>query len=131
SPRYDAAVIEPGEQAPDFELPDQEGRAVKLSDFRGQRVVLYFYPKAETPDCATQACGVRDHRAEYAREAVTVLGISPDPVGRLTVRPARRPRRQAPRRTLGLSSRRSSRAASAGRCAGGASAARDAPWRCP
>ena len=77
-------MIEPGEQAPDFELPDQEGRAVKLSDFRGQRVVLYFYPKAETPGCTTQACGVRDHRAEYAREGVTVLGISPDPVARLS-----------------------------------------------
>ena len=57
---------------------------MKLSDFRGQRVVLYFYPKAETPGCTTQACGVRDHRAEYAREGVTVLGISPDPVARLS-----------------------------------------------
>ena len=77
-------MIETGHQAPDFELPDQDGRAVKLSDFRGQRVVLYFYPKAETPGCTTQACGVRDHRAEYAREGVTVLGISPDPVARLS-----------------------------------------------
>jgi peroxiredoxin Q/BCP len=77
-------VIETGHLAPDFELPDQDGRAVKLSDFRGERVVLYFYPKAETPGCTTQACGVRDHRAEYAREGVTVLGISPDPVARLS-----------------------------------------------
>jgi len=77
-------VIETGHQAPDFELPDQDGRAVKLSDFSGERVVLYFYPKAETPGCTTQACGVRDHRAEYAREGVTVLGISPDPVARLS-----------------------------------------------
>ena len=76
-------MIERGRQAPDFELPDQDGRAVKLSDFRGQRVVLYFYPKAETPGCTAQACGVRDHRAEYEREGVTVLGISPDPVARL------------------------------------------------
>ena len=77
-------MIETGHQAPDFELSDQHGRAVKLSDFRGERVVLYSYPKAETPGCTTQACGVRDHRAEYAREGVTVLGISPDPVARLS-----------------------------------------------
>jgi thioredoxin-dependent peroxiredoxin len=73
-------MIEPGEQAPDFELPDQDGRAVKLSDFRGQRVVVYFYPKADTPGCTAQACGVRDHRADYARAGAVVLGISPDPV---------------------------------------------------
>src|SRR5919204_4105395 len=58
-------VIARGDEAPDFELPDQDGRAVKLSDFRGQRVVLYFYPKAETPGCTAQACGVRDHRDAY------------------------------------------------------------------
>jgi peroxiredoxin Q/BCP len=73
-------MIEPGEHAPDFELPDQDGRAVKLSDFRGQRVVVYFYPKADTPGCTAQACGVRDHRADYARAGAVVLGISPDPV---------------------------------------------------
>ena len=73
-------MIEPGDEAPDFELPDQDGRAVKLSDFRGQPVVVYFYPKADTPGCTTQACGVRDHRADYAKVGATVLGISPDPV---------------------------------------------------
>ena len=73
-------MIEQGDQAPDFELPDQDGRAVKLSDFRGQPVVVYFYPKADTPGCTTQACGVRDHRADYAKLGSTVLGISPDPV---------------------------------------------------
>jgi peroxiredoxin Q/BCP len=73
-------MIEQGQQAPDFELPDQDGRAVKLSDFRGQSVVVYFYPKADTPGCTTQACGVRDHRADYAAFGSTVLGISPDPV---------------------------------------------------
>jgi peroxiredoxin Q/BCP len=73
-------MIEPGEQASDFELQDQDGRAVKLSDFRGQRVVVYFYPKADTPGCTTQACGVRDHRADYAQAGAVVLGISPDPV---------------------------------------------------
>jgi peroxiredoxin Q/BCP len=76
-------MIEPGDQAPDFELPDQDGRVVKLSDFRGQRVVVYFYPRAETPGCTTQACGVRDHRAEYAAAGVTVIGVSPDPVAKV------------------------------------------------
>jgi thioredoxin-dependent peroxiredoxin len=76
-------VIEKGEQAPDFELPDQDGRPVKLSDFRGQRVVLYFYPKADTPGCTTQACGVRDHRAGYDAVGAAVLGVSPDPVAKV------------------------------------------------
>ena len=76
-------MIEPGEQAPDFELPDQDGRAVKLSDFRGENVVVYFYPKASTPGCTTQACGVRDHRADYESAGAVVLGISPDPVARV------------------------------------------------
>ena len=73
-------MIEQGQRAPDFELPDQDGRTVKLSDFRGQPVVVYFYPKADTPGCTTQACGVRDHRADYVKLAATVLGISRDPV---------------------------------------------------
>ena len=76
-------MIEAGEKAPDFELPDQDGRAVKLSDFRGQRVVLYFYPKADTPGCTTQACGVRDHIAEYDAAGADVLGVSPDPVAKV------------------------------------------------
>jgi thioredoxin-dependent peroxiredoxin len=76
-------VIEQGQQAPDFELPDQDGRAVKLSDFRGRPVVVYFYPKASTPGCTTQACGVRDHRADYERADAVVLGISPDPVAKV------------------------------------------------
>jgi thioredoxin-dependent peroxiredoxin len=76
-------VIEPGEQAPDFVLPDQDGAEVKLSDFKGQTVVLYFYPKADTPGCTTQACGVRDHRAAYADAGAVVLGISPDPVAKV------------------------------------------------
>ena len=73
-------MIEQGDEAPDFELPDQDGRPVKLSDFRGQSVAVYFYPKADTPGCTTQACGVRDHHADYAAAGATVLGISPDPV---------------------------------------------------
>jgi peroxiredoxin Q/BCP len=76
-------VIQQGDQAPDFELPDQDGRAVKLSDFRGRPVVVYFYPKADTPGCTTQACGVRDHRNDYATAGATVLGISPDPVAKV------------------------------------------------
>ena len=76
-------MIDPGAMAPDFELTDQDGRAVKLTDFRGQTVVLYFYPKADTPGCTTQACGVRDHHADYSRAGVIVLGISPDPVARV------------------------------------------------
>lgn len=78
-----AGVIEPGDKAPDFELPDQDGRVVKLSDFRGQPVVVYFYPKADTPGCTTQACGVRDHHADYAKLSSVVLGISPDPVAKV------------------------------------------------
>jgi peroxiredoxin Q/BCP len=76
-------VLEPGDSAPDFSLPDQDGREVKLSDFRGQPVVVYFYPKADTPGCTTQACGVRDHRADYADAGAVVLGISPDPVAKV------------------------------------------------
>jgi thioredoxin-dependent peroxiredoxin len=77
---YDPGMINPGDTAPDFELPDQAGRPVKLSDYRGKTVVLYFYPKADTPGCTTQACGIRDHRADYERADTVVLGVSPDPV---------------------------------------------------
>jgi len=76
-------VIEAGDVAPDFELPDQDGRPVRLKDFRGQRVVVYFYPKADTPGCTTQACGVRDRKADYAQAGAVVLGVSPDPVAKV------------------------------------------------
>jgi peroxiredoxin Q/BCP len=69
-----------GDPAPDFTLPDQHGDPVTLSDLRGQTVVLYFYPRADTPGCTTQACGVRDRSSEYERAGARVLGISPDPV---------------------------------------------------
>ncbi len=72
--------LQPGDQAPDFTLPDQEGRPVKLSDLRGKTVVLYFYPKADTPGCTTQACGIRDHQSDYDHAGAVVLGVSPDPV---------------------------------------------------
>jgi peroxiredoxin Q/BCP len=73
-------VIEPGAAAPDFELPDQDGEPVRLSDHRGKRVVLYFYPKADTPGCTTQACGVRDQLPDFQAADAVVLGVSPDPV---------------------------------------------------
>jgi thioredoxin-dependent peroxiredoxin len=76
-------VIEAGQPAPDFELSDQNGSPIKLSDLRGRPVVLYFYPKADTPGCTTQACGIRDHRAGYARAGAVVLGVSPDPVKKI------------------------------------------------
>jgi peroxiredoxin Q/BCP len=71
---------EPGDKAPDFTLPDQAGNPVSLSGLRGKTVVLYFYPKADTPGCTTQACSVRDHQADYQRAGAVVLGVSPDPV---------------------------------------------------
>lgn len=76
-------MIESGQQAPDFELPDQDGNPVKLSGLKGRPVVVYFYPKADTPGCTTQACGVRDHQADYAGAGAVVLGISPDTVAKV------------------------------------------------
>jgi peroxiredoxin Q/BCP len=73
-------MLETGAEAPDFTLPDQDGNDVTLSALRGKPVVLYFYPKAGTPGCTTQACGVRDHRADYKAAGATVLGVSKDPV---------------------------------------------------
>jgi peroxiredoxin Q/BCP len=73
-------MVEIGDEAPDFELPDQNGQPVKLSALRGKTVVLYFYPKADTPGCTAQACGVRDHRPDYDQADAVVLGVSPDPV---------------------------------------------------
>ena len=75
-----AAMLTPGDAAPDFTLPDQHGDSVTLSELRGQTVVLYFYPKADTPGCTTQACGIRDRRPEYDHAGAVVLGVSPDAV---------------------------------------------------
>lgn len=66
--------------APDFLLPDDAGIDRRLSDYRGRPVVLYFYPKDDTPGCTTEACAFRDAYGEYARAGVVVLGVSPDPV---------------------------------------------------
>ncbi|MGH2537525.1 MAG: thioredoxin-dependent thiol peroxidase [Candidatus Promineifilaceae bacterium] len=71
-------MLQPGNMAPDFELPNEEGRPVKLSDYRGQRVILFFYPKADTPGCTAQACGFRDNFPRIEAAGATVLGISPD-----------------------------------------------------
>ena len=67
-----------GDQAPDFALPDDKGNHVKLSDYRGKRVVVYFYPKDDTPGCTTQACGFRDNYLAIEEKNAVVLGISPD-----------------------------------------------------
>jgi peroxiredoxin Q/BCP len=71
-------MIEEGSPAPELELTDDGGRTVRLSDFRGSPVVLYFYPKDDTPGCTKQACGIRDAWGELERSGAVVLGISPD-----------------------------------------------------
>ena len=71
-------MVSEGEQAPDFTLTSDTGEAVSLSDFRGKPVVLYFYPKDDTPGCTTQACGIRDAYADFERAGAVVLGVSPD-----------------------------------------------------
>jgi thioredoxin-dependent peroxiredoxin len=72
-----------GQQAPDFTLPDADGRPVSLTDFRGRRVIVYFYPTAMTAGCTTQACDFRDNLSELDGAGITVLGISPDGVAKL------------------------------------------------
>jgi peroxiredoxin Q/BCP len=71
-------VVEEGAPAPDFELTSDNGDVVKLSGLRGKQVVLYFYPKDDTPGCTTQACGIRDAYGEFERAGAVVLGVSPD-----------------------------------------------------
>jgi peroxiredoxin Q/BCP len=72
-------MLETGQSAPDFELPDQSGEPVSLSAFEGQTVVLYFYPKARTPGCTTEAQSFRDNWAAFEDAGIQVLGISTDP----------------------------------------------------
>ena len=72
------AEITVGQEAPDFETIDDKGQKVKLSDFRGKKVVLYFYPKDDTPGCTRQACGFRDNYAVVQEKNAIVLGVSPD-----------------------------------------------------
>jgi peroxiredoxin Q/BCP len=71
-------VVSEGEPAPDFTATTDTGERVSLSDFRGRPVVLYFYPRDDTPGCTTQACGIRDVYAEFERAGAVVLGVSPD-----------------------------------------------------
>jgi thioredoxin-dependent peroxiredoxin len=76
-------MIEPGAQAPDFTLEDQDGNPVSLAEQRGRWALVYFYPKADTPGCTAQACNARDHSADYEAANAVVLGVSPDPVSAL------------------------------------------------
>ena len=73
------ATLAAGDRAPAFTLLDQEGKKVKLSDFKGRNVVLYFYPKADTPGCTTQSCALRDAESDLSKLDAVVLGVSPDP----------------------------------------------------
>jgi len=70
--------LEPGDAAPAFALTDQHGNTVALGDYSGRKLLVYFYPEADTPGCTTQSCDLRDHRQEFARLGVDVVGISPD-----------------------------------------------------
>ena len=74
-------MVHEGDVAPDFELPTDSGGTVKLSSLRGKPVVLYFYPKDDTPGCTAQACGIRDAYGEFERAGAVVLGVSPDDEG--------------------------------------------------
>lgn len=73
-------TIELGKQAPDFELLASNGEKVKLTDFKGKNVVLYFYPKDMTPGCTTQACDFRDHYGDFSQLNSVIIGVSPDPI---------------------------------------------------
>jgi peroxiredoxin Q/BCP len=71
-------MLKEGQAAPAFELPDDEGKKVKLKDFKGQPVVLYFYPRADTPGCTTEACSFRDNFPKFQKLKIPIIGISPD-----------------------------------------------------
>jgi peroxiredoxin Q/BCP len=79
-PPAEPAGLRAGDPAPDFELPDQTGKLHRLSDYRGRRVVLYFYPKDDTPGCTKEACGFRDRLGDFTGRNAAVLGVSPDSV---------------------------------------------------
>ena len=78
------AKLEVGDKAPAFALKDQHGKLVRLSSFKGQRVVVYFYPKADTPGCTQQSCNLQDAFPQLKKLKATVVGISPDPVKDVT-----------------------------------------------
>ncbi|MFL5768396.1 MAG: peroxiredoxin [Actinomycetota bacterium] len=71
-------TLEPGDEAPTFALSDQHGNTVRLEDFRGRKLLIYFYPEADTPGCTKQSCDVRDHRQELTGIGIDAVGISPD-----------------------------------------------------
>jgi peroxiredoxin Q/BCP len=75
-------TLRPGDEAPAFALLDQHGSTVRLEDYRGRRLLVYFYPEADTPGCTTQSCNLRDHRQDLGALAVEVVGISPDAPGK-------------------------------------------------
>jgi peroxiredoxin Q/BCP len=75
--------LSPGDQAPDFTLPDADGKPVSLADYRGRKVIVYFYPAAGTPGCTKQACDFRDNLASLGGAGLDVLGISPDKPAKL------------------------------------------------
>ena len=77
-------VIETGISAPEFSLPDENEKVHNLNDYRGQTVLLYFYPKDDTPGCTTEACNLRDDYSAYQGAGVVILGVSPDPPGEHT-----------------------------------------------
>jgi thioredoxin-dependent peroxiredoxin len=74
--------LEPGDDAPPFALLDQHGETVRLEDYRGRRLLVYFYPEADTPGCTVQSCDLRDHRQELGGLGLDVVGISPDAPGK-------------------------------------------------
>ena len=73
-------MVEVGKVAPDFTLPDQDGKQHKLSEYKGKKVVLYFYPKDDTPGCTTEACNFRDDESMYKKKGAIVLGVSVDDI---------------------------------------------------
>ena len=89
-------TLAPGDRAPAFTLNDQDGNKVKLSDYKGQKVVVYFYPKADTPGCTTQSCELRDAEPSFDNMEAKVIGISPDPSDRVIDGNARNRRTMPP-----------------------------------
>src|SRR5450755_1757904 len=79
--RRGKTLMDVNDKSPDFSTTDENGKEVALKDFRGKTVVLYFYPKADTPGCTKEACGFRDTILDYTKAKVVVFGVSPDPVG--------------------------------------------------
>jgi len=72
------AQLKIGDKAPAFSLEDQQGKTVRLADFKGRKLLVYFYPKANTPGCTAQSCSVRDARRDFDKKGVAVIGVSPD-----------------------------------------------------